>query len=98
MTKRTIPEVREELTIIAEELRGLAHKSMQLTREIDALVVALYRQPAIRRAPVQSLPVTDAIIQGVLRMASDPSIPVNKIAEYYGINQGRVSEILNGKR
>ena len=104
MTKRTIPQIRVRLTEVAEELRALSpvceqpRNILRLASEIDALVVQMVREPAIRRAPRQSLHVTGQIVQGVRRMAKNPDVPLSKIAERFGINQGRVSEILNGKR
>ncbi len=104
MTKRTIPEIRLRVTEIAEEIRGLAPASQRprehqrLADELDGLVVEMIRQSPIRRARVQSAPVTPEIAEGVRRMAANPDVTVGKIADRFGINQGRVSEILNGKR
>ena len=105
MTKRTIPQVRVRLAEVAEELRALSpaceqpRDILRLASEINALVVEMVREPAVRRAPTQSPYVTDKVVKAVRRLAdNNPDVPMNRIAEHFGINQGRVSEILNGKR
>lgn len=81
MTKRTIPQIRVRLAEVAEELRSLSpaceqpRDILRLASEINALVVEMVREPAIRRAPTQSLHVTAQIAQGVRRMANNTSWP-----------------------
>jgi hypothetical protein len=92
MTKHIpIPEAREELYQLADTygLPRLAEIADGMKR----------RPPARRRAPRSAPEITPSLIRQVRIYAKNhPDEPMNKIGEVHGINQGRVSEILNGLR
>jgi hypothetical protein len=86
----TIPEVRERLTALAAEL-GLP--------ELEWLAAELRRRPSIRRAPIKNhglAPAQKAAIRRELR--DNPDAHLQEVADRYGVNIGRVSEVLRGKR
>lgn len=91
---KTIPEVRQELRSIATQLATAAE-------ELHSLANFLYRRtPAPRaRARAKSKPVSPAIarhIRGLRRR--NPEASLQWIAQLVGVNPGRVSEVLHGKR
>lgn len=89
-----IPKAREELKALALELTGSKRHRLQ-----TIIAAYLYRDPPCRRAPVKPTPISAATKAGIKRMAaSNPKMHIREIAELYCLNQGRVSEILNGKR
>ncbi len=90
----TIPDARMMLMDLAAKLDP-KHAA------IIAYVVehALHRRPSIRRAPAQSNPVTPQVRRIVhATAAAEPDMSYQDIAVLAGVNAGRVSEILRGKR
>lgn len=85
-----IPEVRVRLRQIADE-RGVD--------ELHVLADQLVRRYHGRAARRVSEPVTDALADAVRAYRrAYPEQPEHKVAELFCLNQGRVSEILHGKR
>jgi hypothetical protein len=96
--KRTIPEIRDLITELTEESKTLARRQLYLAAKINALSQETRRR-SYERAPVVSLRVTAAVRRSVRDMvAANPNMVMQEIAETHGINIGRVSEILHGKR
>lgn len=96
MTRRTLPEIRERLHVLAREIepRFPGHAG-----ELHLLAEETRREYSGRRAPPRSLPVTDELAEQVLAYAAaTPRASHVEIGLVYGINPGRVSEILFGKR
>lgn len=87
---RTIPEIRDRLFALAEE-HGIP--------ELASLAEETRRRFNGRKAPVRSVFVTDDLAAQVQAYAAKhPKASMHDIGERFGINQGRVSEILFGRR
>ncbi|WP_296595506.1 hypothetical protein [Phenylobacterium sp.] len=87
---RTIPEIRSRLHELAIE-HGLP--------ELAQLAEETKRQYHGRRASPRARPVDMAIAARVQRFARlHPNMPQREIGRRFGIDGGRVSEILFGKR
>lgn len=90
MTKRTLPQIRARLLEIADEA-GLP--------EVAELADETRREYHGRKAPVESRAVTPKLAASVRTYARrHPKASLLRIGVRHGINQGRVSEILFGKR
>jgi hypothetical protein len=89
-----IPEAREKLLALSNEL------PLKQQRQLRLIVHNyLYREPRVRRAPVTSKKLTPKLRAKIKRIARDnPSMPIRKIGEAVGVDGGRVSEVLTGKR
>lgn len=95
-----IPQGRRELRAVA---RALQHGQIDnnlaadLIREI--VEVLLVRAPPVRRAPDRYRRITPAMKEQIrLYARANPSAHQIDIGQAFGINPGRVSEILTGKR
>jgi hypothetical protein len=87
-----IPEIRDELTSIADNLDKVADRLTQLCIE-------LHRRPAVRKARASSKPLDKAVAAAIRQTAArHPGWSYHDIAEHYNVNIGRVSEVLRGKR
>lgn len=85
-----IPDVRARMRQLAGE-HGI--------EELYDLAEELKRQPAVRRAPVQSASMTDELAAAIRAYAAAyPTASFTTIARVFEVNAGRVSEILRGKR
>lgn len=81
----TIPELRQRLYLIAIELGHIADE--------------LERRPSRKKAPRSSVPMTPDLAERIRNFASHhPEWTENDIGIHFGVNQGRVSESLRGKR
>ena len=80
-----IPEIQAELKDIADRVAKLS--------------AALSRRPAKRKAPATSKKVTP-LVKAAIQMTAlaNPQMSQQAIATKHGVNTGRVSEILRGKR
>jgi hypothetical protein len=84
-----IPEIADRLREVAAE-QGLP--------ELVGLADELRRRPA-QRAPACSRPMNDELAADIRWYAAGhPTMPQADIAKLCGCNQGRVSEVLKGKR
>jgi hypothetical protein len=98
MSKLTIPQIRDLITELTEESKTLARRQLYIANKIGRLAEETRRR-SYTRAPVTSRRITPAVRALVRRMAADfPDMPQQAIAEACGVNLGRVSEILHGKR
>ena len=98
MTKRTIPEIRELIGELTEESQTLARRQFQIAQQIGELAEETRRR-SYSRTPVKSKNVTNTVRTSVRKMAANnPDASHQEIADAHGINPGRVSEILHGKR
>jgi hypothetical protein len=90
MTRRTIPQIRERLHELAKEL---------CCPELHALAEETKREFHGRIAPVRSKLVSEAVADEIRRTAENhPLMSQQEIALRVGVNAGRVSETLFGKR
>lgn len=98
MAKRTIPEIRELIGELTEESKRLARRQLYIAQKINQLAEETRRR-SYDRAPITSRRVTAAVRLSVRDMAfRHPNMTHQALAEVHGINIGRVSEILHGKR
>ena len=98
MTKRTIPEIRQRMFELSNELALLSNRQIEIAVELEELANETYRR-TYERAPVTSRRITNEVRLSVVKMATDyPELSHQAIAEVHNINLGRVSEILHGKR
>lgn len=86
-----------------EESRRVQNEFIEAVTDISTKLHAIARdlpnRSPTKRAPRVSPPITTAIIDHVKRLAAEnPTITNHEIAAQLGINQGRVSEILSGRR
>jgi hypothetical protein len=96
--KRTIPEIREMIAALTEESKTLARRQLYIATKINQLAEETRRR-AYDRAPITSKRVTAAVRLSVRTMAAQaPDMSHQALAEAHGINIGRISEILHGKR
>lgn len=87
---RTIPQIRARLHELSAELK---------LPELAELAEETRRQYHGRRAPVRAQAVTEDVVEDVKRFAAEhPKTPQREIGRAFGIDGGRVSEILFGKR
>lgn len=87
-----IPKAREALHNLANSLDAA---NARLLRAI--ITGYLHRDPVIRRAPDKSVEITAAMRRQIFTLAKT-DMHLSEIGHRLGINQGRVSEVLNGKR
>ena len=98
MTKLTIPQIRDLISELTDEGTKLARRQFAINLRINALMQETYRR-SYTRAPVKSNRITNAVRRSVWVMAKEnPDMSHQEIATAHGINSGRVSEILHGKR
>jgi hypothetical protein len=96
-----LPEVQAELWSLAAGLRmfGYQEQPEALAVRLDRLAHEINRKPRATQAPVRSAPMTPARAQEIRRLkASYPAMSQHEIGRLTGTNQGRVSEVLAGKR
>lgn len=94
-----IPVAREHLNGLAKKLVTGAVTKSQAAREIRAAMRLLVRNPPVRRAPRAKRYVTRRLVGEICAFArQNPLMHLQDIANHFGVNAGRVSEILNGKR
>ena len=99
---RTIPEIRARLKEVAAELVNHPARRRRLP-DIAAEVVQLAdetrRRPPVRLAPKRKAN-PNARLQAQIRAfaAANPTIDIQDIGQHFGVNSGRVSEAIAGKR
>lgn len=91
MSKKTIPEIREEMFELATQMELLAARMKFLARET-------YRR-TYERAPTRSRRITQRLRTEIeVYRFENPTASFQDIANAFGVNPGRVSEIIHGKR
>lgn len=99
----TIPEVRQRIEAIAAELL-MFRSEADLERaadELRALVAELRRRPNgnLAKAPRHSRSMTPGLAERIRQdAAAHPADSMFTVAARHGVNQGRVSEAIYGKR
>jgi hypothetical protein len=71
----------------------------EIAKELRVLVVELFRRKAVRKAPIKARaidPQLKAQLREVARL--HPEMPYREIGRMFGVDGGRVSEALAGKR
>lgn len=91
---KTIPQVRNELLDIAANVQDKV-----LGRKIYSLVKQLHRRPAVRRAAIEHAKMTPELSIRIKRYAElHPRMSYATIGLRYNVSNGRVSEVVAGKR
>jgi hypothetical protein len=86
----TIPEIRDRLHVLAD------HHGIE---ELHDLAEATRRRPPLRVARPKSRPIDPMVRRAIIAYAlAHPDAHAQEIAEVFGVNHGRVSESLIGKR
>jgi predicted O-methyltransferase YrrM len=87
-----LPEVRDALHDVATQLDKLSSVVAQLAEETR-------KRRAPKKAPAKSKPMTDETAELIRAYARKyPTASQFEIGKVFGVNQGRVSEVLRGKR
>jgi hypothetical protein len=98
MSKLTIPQIRDLISELTDEGIKLSRRQYEINLRINALMQETYRR-SYTRTPVKSKRITAKVRSDVMFMAQqNPGMSHQEIATANGINIGRVSEILHGKR
>ena len=93
-----IPEIQARFRELARVI-AKGGGTIEIAAEIEMLVDELSRRAAVTRAPVQATPTTPVLRRAIRALhLSDPDLTQAQIARRLGVNQGRVSEALAGKR
>jgi hypothetical protein len=89
-----IPKAREALLAFANQCSPSGRREiMKIVRDY------LYREPRVRRAPVTSKKLTPKLRAEIKALAkAHPDWAIRKIGLKVGVDGGRVSEVLTGKR
>lgn len=95
-----LPDIQTRLRVIASDLRrGHQGDPVALARELEALAEAISRKPRATHAPPTSAPMTPEKAEEIRRIRERyPAMSQHDIGRLTGTNQGRVSEVLAGKR
>jgi hypothetical protein len=96
-----LPEVQTELRRLAAGLRmfGVEDDPVALAIALEHLASQMSRKPRATNAPVASAPMTAAKAQEIRALKERyPAMSQHEIGRLTGTNQGRVSEVLAGKR
>jgi hypothetical protein len=91
-----IPEVAKRMREIAEVIQAsFPAESGNLMELADELK----RRPSVPRAPMTSTSMTPELADEIREYAEEhPGMSHQAIAEVFGVNHGRVSEAIKGKR
>lgn len=106
MTRRIewlpLPKVQAKLRYWGRELINpglIPYTNREIGEEILHLVKEINRRPMVRKAPRQALPITDERRRRLQSIAIlSPEEGYQAIGEREGVNGGRVSEAVAGKR
>lgn len=95
------PEVQQELRAYAARLRmfGYPPDAGEVAKRLDGWAEALAQRMAVTHGRRISARMTAAKVRQIWEeYRRDPTLPQHEIARRCGVNQGRVSEVLAGKR
>lgn len=94
---KTIPQVREELMLVASVINNLGYS--QLSNKLKRLIKDMHRRPSVRKAAKESAPFTPELAVRIKNYADiHPSLSYIKIGKRFNVSIGRVSEALAGLR
>lgn len=89
-----IPRARQMLHDLAKTLDPVSAAIIE-----GPIMQHLTREPHVRKARVKNAGVSPEIKHQIRQLAAaHPDMHLSEIGEIVGVNQGRVSEVLNGKR
>lgn len=98
----TIPDCRDTLTLLADRLRkpflSLAERT-RIAHQIDMVVTEMYRRSAVRKAPCKAKVMTPAMeVLARAMVRANPDVPMREIGRRLGVDGGRISEAVAGRR
>ena len=94
-----VPQARVILRDVVKQLKTGTITRMGAAKVVSATLPLLVRNSPVRRSPRRKRYVTQSLIRQIKAMArQNPLMHLDDIAAHFGVNPGRVSEILNGKR
>jgi hypothetical protein len=87
------------MAALAAAMTALAGEMTAMAGETRRLVAEMFRRPAQKRAAKVSRPMTPELAEELVQTSKRyPGMPQHHISTLCGVNPGRVSETLNGKR
>ena len=85
-------QMRTELDEIIKDIRNVLERSERLRAE-------MHNRPRVMRGKATSNPITSELRAKIIRAHEiSPYTPQHELAKRFGVNPGRISEILAGKR
>lgn len=94
-----IPDVRDRMIGLKYQLAHATKLLQTVGIELEKLTIELIRRPVVRKARPTSQSFTPELAQRIRDYAAEhPGVSQNDIAQSFGVNSGRVSEALRGKR
>lgn len=85
-------EIRRAVIDLSVEVSAIAAK-------LKALHIQLHSRAPVRRAPASSMRMTAQIRRGIIQwIAANPTRTYSDCARHFGVNAGRVSEVIAGHR
>jgi len=97
MTKMTIPEIREAMYLLVDELRSIGQDDR--ADRLSVLANETTRRSPIRRTRIKSRKITPILKAQIKAMAWVwPSMSMQDLGTRFKVNPGRISEVLSGKR
>lgn len=95
-----IPSARQSIMeLVTALLEGEKFSNSKLADELMAIEAMLYRKAPVRRASVNSQKMTPELAKSIRVFAArNEDMPLQQIAQKFGVNSGRVSEVLHGER
>jgi hypothetical protein len=92
-----IPEVRTKMQEIVDELVAMDHEA--IAERLAELIYELYRRPSIHRSGPKAVPMSPLVRERILNIYSqNPTMLHREIGRAVGVDGGRVSEVIRGKR
>ncbi len=92
-------EMREEVARIAAELSLLQGQLAPLIHRLEVLVLELRNRPPVTKGEPVAEAVTPEKVTQVHQLHREfPDLPQHRLGEITNLQQGRISEILAGKR
>lgn len=94
-----VPQARTILRAVAQQLKTGAITKLNAAKVVASTLPLLTRQSPVRRTTRRKRYVTRNLI-GQIKMYArqNRDMHLDDIATHFGVNVGRVSEILNGKK
>lgn len=94
-----VPQARVILRDVVKQLKSGSISRLNAAKVVNAALPMLTRKSPVRRTTRRKRYVTRNLIGQIKAYArQNPLMHLDDIAAHFGVNIGRVSEILNGKR
>lgn len=92
-----IPQARLILEDVRQELRTGSCRPGEAAARIEEALSMMTRSTPVRRAREKSKPITPEV-KAQIRQLAKTDLHMSEIGHHLGVNPGRVSEVLRGKR